>query len=53
MNNTHTVGLAKDNRKVGGVMQIKSGIATPTGNILERSLRSLNSSIDVTKLAEQ
>lgn len=52
MNNTHTSGQLKDNRKNGALLQFRSGINTPSGNILEKSLRSLNNSLDASKISE-
>jgi hypothetical protein len=52
MNNTHTSGLIKDNRKIIGINQFRSGLSTPTGNVLERSLRSMNNSLEVSKVSE-
>ena len=66
MNNTHTSGLIKDGRKlfaggtgqgiVGGLGSLsgnyRSGLSTPTSNILERSLRSHNNSLEESKLSE-
>ncbi|CDW84010.1 protein phosphatase 2c containing protein [Stylonychia lemnae] len=52
MNNTHTTGLIKDSRKVLGQQTFRSGLQTPTGNILERSLRSQNVSLEESKLSD-
>lgn len=51
MNNTHTSGLVKDKNNPGS-NQIRSGLSTPSGNILERSLRSMNNSLEVSKILE-
>jgi hypothetical protein len=48
MNNTHTIGLLKDSRKA---INYRSGISTPSGNILERSLRSNNNSLEESKIS--
>ena len=53
MNNTHTGNLIKDSRKVVGAINYRSGVSTPNGNILERSLRSHNSSLEESKLSDQ
>lgn len=54
MNNTHTSGFIKDTRKaLGGVMNFRSGLSTPNGNILERSMRSHANSLEESKLSEQ
>lgn len=68
MNNTHTSGLIKDNRKiftglngsgiVGGLATLnsgnnyRSGLSTPTSTIMERGLRSHNNSLEESKLSE-
>ena len=68
MNNTHTSGLIKDNRKiftglngsgiVGGLATLnsgnnyRSGLSTPTSKIMERGLRSHNNSLEESKLSE-
>lgn len=52
MNNTHTTGLIKDNRKALGQNTFRSGLQTPTGNILERSLRSQNVSLEESKFSD-
>ena len=49
MNNTHTSGLIKD-KKVLGINNYRTGMSTPsgqTGNILERSQRSINNNIQL------
>ena len=67
MNNTHTSGLVKDSRKllnglnasgvVGGLASLsgnyRSGLSTPTTNILERPIKSHNNSLEESKISEQ
>lgn len=52
MNNTHTSGLIKDHRKAIGAINYRSGVSTPNGNILERSQRSHNNSLEESKISD-
>jgi hypothetical protein len=52
MNNTHTQGLIKDSRKMLGGGNYRSGIQTPTNNILERSLRNNATNLEESKLSD-